>query len=32
VAVTVSPSDPQVCRDWVGHVIVCGLNDVALRV
>ena len=19
------------CRDWVGHVIVCGLNDVALR-
>ena len=31
VAVTVSPSDPQVYRDWVGHVIVCGLNDVALR-
>jgi Trk K+ transport system NAD-binding subunit len=31
VAVTVSPSDPQACRDWVGHVIVCGLNDVALR-
>ena len=28
---TVSPSDPQACRDWVGHVIVCGLNDVALR-
>lgn len=19
------------CRDWAGHVIVCGLNDVALR-
>ncbi|MEA2335964.1 MAG: hypothetical protein QOG40_2454, partial [Solirubrobacteraceae bacterium] len=31
MAVTVSPSDPQACRDWVGHVIVCGLNDVALR-
>jgi Trk K+ transport system NAD-binding subunit len=31
VAVTVSTSDSQVCRDWVGHVIVCGLNDVALR-
>jgi Trk K+ transport system NAD-binding subunit len=31
VAVTVSSSDPQACRDWVGHVIVCGLNDVALR-
>ncbi|HXM86412.1 MAG TPA: NAD-binding protein [Solirubrobacteraceae bacterium] len=25
-----SPDAPQ-CRDWVGHVIVCGLNDVALR-
>ena len=21
----------QTCRDWVGHVIVCGINDVALR-
>jgi Trk K+ transport system NAD-binding subunit/multidrug transporter EmrE-like cation transporter len=31
VAVSVSPSDSQACRDWVGHVIVCGLNDVALR-
>jgi Trk K+ transport system NAD-binding subunit len=31
VAATVSSSDPQACRDWVGHVIVCGLNDVALR-
>jgi Trk K+ transport system NAD-binding subunit len=31
VAVTVSSSDSQDCRDWVGHVIVCGLNDVALR-
>jgi Trk K+ transport system NAD-binding subunit len=31
VAVTVPSSDPQACRDWVGHVIVCGLNDVALR-
>ena len=28
---TVSSSDSQACRDWVGHVIVCGLNDVALR-
>ena len=28
---TVSSSDSQDCRDWVGHVIVCGLNDVALR-
>ncbi len=31
MAVTVSSSDSQDCRDWVGHVIVCGLNDVALR-
>jgi Trk K+ transport system NAD-binding subunit len=31
VAVTVSSSEPQACRDWAGHVIVCGLNDVALR-
>jgi Trk K+ transport system NAD-binding subunit len=27
----VSPSDFQLCRDWVGHVIVCGLNPVGLR-
>jgi Trk K+ transport system NAD-binding subunit len=27
----VSPPDPEPCRDWVGHVIVCGLNAVALR-
>jgi Trk K+ transport system NAD-binding subunit len=27
---TVSP-DAGECRDWSGHVIVCGLNDVALR-
>ena len=27
---TVQP-DPAECRDWSGHVIVCGLNDVALR-
>jgi Trk K+ transport system NAD-binding subunit len=26
-----SPPDAPQCRDWVGHVIVCGLNDVALR-
>ena len=31
MAVTVSSSDSQDCRDWAGHVIVCGLNDVALR-
>jgi Trk K+ transport system NAD-binding subunit len=31
VAVSVSPSDSRACREWVGHVIVCGLNDVALR-
>lgn len=31
MAVTFSSSDSQVCRDWIGHVIVCGLNDVALR-
>ena len=24
-------SETEQCRDWVGHVIVCGLNDVALR-
>ncbi len=28
---TVSPSDSERCRDWVGHVIVCGLNAVGLR-
>ena len=27
----ISPSDFQHCRDWVGHVIVCGLNAVGLR-
>jgi voltage-gated potassium channel Kch len=26
-----SPSNAEQCRDWIGHVIVCGLNDVALR-
>lgn len=26
-----SSSEEIECRDWVGHVIVCGLNDVALR-
>jgi len=31
VAVTVSSGESQACRDWSGHVIVCGLNDVALR-
>ncbi len=31
MAVSVSPSDSRACREWVGHVIVCGLNDVALR-
>ena len=30
IGTTVSP-DPGECRDWSGHVIVCGLNDVALR-
>jgi Trk K+ transport system NAD-binding subunit len=28
---SVSPAGTANCRDWVGHVIVCGLNDVALR-
>ncbi len=28
---TASTPDSGACRDWVGHVIVCGLNDVALR-
>jgi Trk K+ transport system NAD-binding subunit len=28
---TVSAPDPGRCRDWAGHVIVCGLNDLALR-
>jgi Trk K+ transport system NAD-binding subunit len=28
---TTAPPDPAECRDWSGHVIVCGLNDVALR-
>lgn len=28
---TTVPPDPAECRDWSGHVIVCGLNDVALR-
>ncbi|HEY1450769.1 MAG TPA: NAD-binding protein [Solirubrobacteraceae bacterium] len=28
---TVPPQGAGSCRDWVGHVIVCGLNDVALR-
>jgi Trk K+ transport system NAD-binding subunit len=23
--------NPEDCREWLGHVIVCGLNDVALR-
>jgi len=27
----ISPSDFQHCRDWAGHVIVCGLNPVGLR-
>ena len=25
------PSSSKQCRDWVGHVIVCGLNAVGLR-
>lgn len=29
--VTVSPATAESCRDWVGHVIVCGLNAVGLR-
>jgi Trk K+ transport system NAD-binding subunit len=28
---TVPPPGAESCHDWVGHVIVCGLNDVALR-
>jgi Trk K+ transport system NAD-binding subunit len=28
---SVSPAGTANCRDWTGHVIVCGLNDVALR-
>ncbi len=31
MAVSVSSADPPACREWDGHVIVCGLNDVALR-
>jgi Trk K+ transport system NAD-binding subunit len=31
VAVSVEDSDSHACREWVDHVIVCGLNDVALR-
>jgi Trk K+ transport system NAD-binding subunit len=31
VAVSVEHSDSHACRDWDDHVIVCGLNDVALR-
>jgi Trk K+ transport system NAD-binding subunit len=27
----VSASNSEQCRDWVGHVIVCGLNAVGLR-
>jgi Trk K+ transport system NAD-binding subunit len=27
----ITPADFQQCRDWVGHVIVCGLNAVGLR-
>jgi Trk K+ transport system NAD-binding subunit len=30
-AVTGSTSNSEQCRDWVGHVIVCGLNAVGLR-
>jgi Trk K+ transport system NAD-binding subunit len=26
-----TPSSTELCRAWIGHVIVCGLNDVALR-
>jgi Trk K+ transport system NAD-binding subunit len=29
--VTGSPLNSESCRDWVGHVIVCGLGAVALR-
>ncbi len=28
---TGSPTTSEDCRDWVGHVIVCGLNPVGLR-
>lgn len=28
---TGSPADSAECRDWVGHVIVCGLSPVGLR-
>ncbi|HEY2216540.1 MAG TPA: NAD-binding protein [Solirubrobacteraceae bacterium] len=28
---TVPPQGAGSCRNWAGHVIVCGLNDVALR-
>jgi Trk K+ transport system NAD-binding subunit len=28
---TVGAPGSRRCRDWAGHVIVCGLNDVALR-
>jgi Trk K+ transport system NAD-binding subunit len=28
---TGSPMSTEQCRDWVGHVIVCGLNPVGLR-
>jgi Trk K+ transport system NAD-binding subunit len=31
LGMTTSSSDALECRDWIGHVIVCGLNDVALR-
>jgi Trk K+ transport system NAD-binding subunit len=30
-ATGITPADFQQCRDWVGHVIVCGLNAVGLR-
>jgi Trk K+ transport system NAD-binding subunit len=31
VRTDVSTSDPGQCRDWVDHVLVCGLNPVGLR-
>jgi Trk K+ transport system NAD-binding subunit len=31
VRADVSTSDPGQCRDWVDHVLVCGLNPVGLR-
>jgi Trk K+ transport system NAD-binding subunit len=31
VTASVEHSDSHACREWVDHVIVCGLNDVALR-